>query len=117
VISGGTSTNLGNGEFMGMVSGSGTTEAPFQTPLPVAGTVKNFYVKANVVVGGTSIVYTVRKNGAATSVTCTMTSAQSTCNDTTNTAGFSAGDLLSIATVKTGGTTQTPTRWSAQYGP
>jgi len=32
--------------------------------MPAAGTLKNFYVRADGAVGGTSIVYTVRKNGA-----------------------------------------------------
>jgi hypothetical protein len=93
-----------------------TTESQLQQNVPVAGTVKNFYVRANGNVGGTSITYTVRKNGVNTAVTCTMTSAQSTCSDTTDSAVFSAGDLISIGSAKSGATTAQITRWSAQYG-
>jgi len=107
---------LANNAFMGMfVPGQSTTESQLQQNMPAAGTLKNFYVRADGAVGGTSIKYTVRKNGADTAVTCTMTSAQSTCSDTTNSVAFLAGDLISIGSTKTGSTTPQPTRWTAQY--
>jgi hypothetical protein len=59
----------------------------------------------------------VRKNGANTAMTCTMTSAQSTCSDTTNSVAFTAGDLISIASTKSGSTNNLITRWTAQYAP
>jgi len=46
-----------------------------------------------------------------------MTSAQSTCSDTTHSVAFGAGDLISIGTAKTGSTTPQITRWTAQYAP
>ena len=68
-------------------------------------------------VGGTSIAYTVRKNGAATAVTCTITTAggAATCSDVTNSVAFAAGDLISIGTTRTGAVGATGTRWTAQY--
>ena len=119
VIGGTTGTGtLCNNCFMGMLgSGSSTTESQFQQNMPAAGTVRNLYVRADGAVGGTSISYTVRKNGADTAVTCTMTSAQSTCSNTANSVGFSAGDLISVATNKTGATNPQQTRWTAEYAP
>jgi len=103
---------------MGMfMTESNATEAQIEQNVPAAGTVKNFYVRADSAVGGTSIKYTVRKNGADTAVTCTMTSAQSTCSDTTNSVAFAAGDRISISSAKSGSTSNLRTRWTAQYAP
>ena len=117
MIGGSTGTaNLCNNCFMGMFqAGTSTTESQFQQNVPFDGTLANLYVRAEGTVGGTSIVYTVRKNDADTAVTCTMTSAQSTCSDTANSVAFSAGDLISIGSAKTGATTPQVTRWTAQY--
>ena len=117
VIGGSTGTaNLCNSCFMGMFqAGTSTTEAHFEQNVPFAGTLTNLYVRAEGTVGGTSVVYTVRKNGSATAVTCTMTSAQSTCSDTANSVAFAAGDLISIGSAKTGATTPQVTRWTAQF--
>lgn len=119
VIGGATGTaSLCNNCFMGMLAaGSSTTEDQFQQNVPMAGTLANLYVRGDGTIGGSSITYTVRKNGADTAVTCTMTSAQSTCSDTAHSVGFSAGDLISIGTAKSGATTPQQTRWTASYGP
>lgn len=64
--------------------------------MPVAGTLKNFTVRLDAALsGGTSIAYTVRKNGVATTLTCTITTASAalTCSDVTHTVAFVAGDL------------------------
>jgi Collagen triple helix repeat (20 copies) len=112
----GAGTTLCNNCFMGMFEqGASTTESQFQQNVPAAGTVNNFYVRADGAAGGTSIVYTVRKNGADTAVTCTMTSVQSACSDSTHSVTFAAGDLISIGTAKSGATSQQVTRWTAEY--
>jgi len=123
VIGGGTGvgTNLVNGAtvFMSMYnSGSNATESLVQQAMPVAGTLKNFFLRRDTpLAGGTSIAYTVRKNGADTAVTCTITtvSGASTCSDLTHSVAFAAGDLISIGAVRTGTPTTQPTRWTAQY--
>jgi hypothetical protein len=121
VVGGGTAvagTLVANG-FMGMfVSGSSTTEAQVQQPMPVAGTLKNFTIRLDAVLsGGTSITYTVRKNGVATALTCTITTASAavTCSDVTHTASFAAGDLISIGSARSGTPAAQGTRWTAQY--
>jgi hypothetical protein len=121
VIGGGTGvgTNLGVNAFMSMFnSGSSTTESQVQQPMPVAGTLKNFIVRRDAALSAaTQIVYTVRKNGVDTAVTCTITfvSGALTCSDLTHSVVFAAGDLISIGTVRTGTPAQQPTRWTAQY--
>jgi hypothetical protein len=61
--------------------------------------------------------FTVRKNGADTAVGCTMASNQSFCSDTTNSAAFAAGDLISIGSLRSGSPTSQRTWWSAQFAP
>jgi hypothetical protein len=121
VVGGGTAAGgtLTANAFMGMfVSGSSTTEAAVQQPMPVAGTLKNFTIRLDAALsGGTSIAYTVRKNGAATTLTCTITTASAalTCSDVTHTVSFVAGDLISIGSTRTGNVGAQGTRWTAQY--
>jgi hypothetical protein len=104
---------------MGMfVSGSNASEALVQQPMPVAGTLKNFTIRLDAALsGGTSIAYTVRRNGVATALTCTITTASAavTCSDVTHTVAFAAGDLISIGTTRTGNVGAQGTRWTAQY--
>jgi hypothetical protein len=120
-VGGGTTIGgtLGANAFMGMfVSGSNASEALVQQPMPVAGTLKNLFLRLDAALaGGTSIAYTVRKSGAATTVTCTITTAggAATCSDLTHSVAFAAGDLISIGTTRTGAVAATGTRWTAQY--
>jgi hypothetical protein len=84
--------------------------------IPTAGTVKNFYVLAQQGPGtGNSWTMTLRKNGANTSVTCTISNLATQCSDTTHTAVFAAGDLISIGITGDGGAK--PGVWSAVFGP
>ena len=86
--------------------------------MPVAGTLRNFTVLLQrPLSGGTSITYTVRKNGAATTLACTITTASAavTCSDVTHTVAFAAGDLISIGSVRTGTVAAQGTRWTARY--
>ena len=121
MVGGGTAIGgtLGNNQFMGMfVSGSSATEAQVQQAMPIAGTLKNFVIRPNAALaGGTSIAYTVRKNGVNTALTCTITTASAavTCSDVTHTVSFVAGDLISIGTLRTGAVATQGTRWTAQY--
>ncbi len=74
--------------------------------MPVAGTLKNFYVRVGAGAGASgSIVLTVRKNGADTAITLTFTSASGsnfTISDTTNSVSVAAGDRITIGGTNNG---------------
>jgi hypothetical protein len=72
--------------------------------LPVAGTIDQVYMVSNNAAGtGGSFVYTLEKNGADTTVTCTLSGNSAlTCNDTTHSATFAAGDTVSLKSVPSG---------------
>lgn len=75
------------------------TENQREFPLPVAGTAKNFFFTTTTAQSGTgSLVLTIRKNGADTSIVITIAagSAAGQFSDTTNTESFAAGDTLSV---------------------
>jgi hypothetical protein len=102
-------------------SNANATESLVQQEMTVAGTLSQFRIRLAAAAGGngTSYLFTVRKNGAATSVTCTATAAATSCSDTTNSVTFAAGDLLSI---EADPSTSQPTdnlevRWTAKYAP
>jgi len=71
--------------------------------MPVAGTLKNLYIRNGSTQSATgNIVFTVRKNGADTSMTVTYSNADgaaTTKSDTTNTVSVVAGDLICIKAV------------------
>ncbi|MGH9364833.1 MAG: hypothetical protein ACRD1B_06155, partial [Thermoanaerobaculia bacterium] len=69
--------------------------------------------------GTQSYAFTVRKNGADTSpaVTCTISETATSCSDNTNSASFSAGDLISIKSVPSGTPAARRMRWTAAYNP
>jgi len=79
---------------------TGTNEGAKQVPMPIAGTIKNFYVRmATAQPAGGSLVLTLRKNAVSQSVTVTFSStdgANVTKSDTVNSFTVAAGDLISI---------------------
>jgi hypothetical protein len=121
VLGGGIATEglLGLNHFMGMfVSGSSATEAHVQQPMPVAGTLKDFYIRIDSALSAlNSETYTVRRNAVDTTLTCTITNGSGavTCSDTTHSVSFSAGDLISIGTSHGGAVPSQGTRWTAHY--
>jgi hypothetical protein len=123
VIGGSSGTSganeLVNGRFLGMFGfDANGTEAIVQSIMPAAGTVQNFFAFVQTAPStGNSWTLTVRKNAANTLVTCTIAGTAQTCSDTTHTAVFVAGDLISISIVASGSPSATPGRWSAQYAP
>lgn len=77
----------------------GGTENQRDFPLPFSGTAKNFYFITSTTQSGTgSLVLTVRKNGADTSIVITIAagSAAGTFSNTSDTASFTAGDTLAV---------------------
>jgi hypothetical protein len=79
---------------------TGTNEAAKQVPMPIAGTIKNFYVRmSSAQPAGGSLVLTLRKNAVSQSVTVTFSNADGanvTKSDTVNSFTVAAGDLISI---------------------
>lgn len=75
--------------------------SPIQYRIPVACTLRNLYVRQNTGAGnGNAIVYTVRKNGVATTLTCSLASTANDGNDVAHTVAFAQGDLIDIIITK-----------------
>jgi len=116
-ITGGSHIN--NGDFIGMFTGnSSSTESDVQNILPANGTVGNFfaYVTAAPSVGN-SWVFTVRKNGVNSAVTCAINGTNQSCSDTTHTLGFTKGDLISIQVTTANHPAVASAQWTATFGP
>ena len=93
-----TSTTLTNYWTGSTINGS---DVVVSVPYPgqTTGTIKNLYCHTNGAAGsGKTYDVTLQKNGSNTSVTCqiTGTSNPSSCNDTTHTATYTAGDTYSF---------------------
>lgn len=91
-----------------LLSGTNTfqTSAASVMSVPTTTTVKRLYCNAVTAPdngGGTqSYAMTLFKNGSAQSVTCTISEAGTTCNDTSNSFTITAGDTMSIRSVPSG---------------
>jgi hypothetical protein len=90
----------GTTQYFGPAGCFSTSDPVVATPVSTAMTLKNFYVVSNTApVGAQTYVVTVRKNNVDTAVTCTITGAATSCNDTTHTVAFAAGDRISAGVV------------------
>ncbi|MEK7511390.1 MAG: hypothetical protein AAB582_04085 [Patescibacteria group bacterium] len=91
-----------------------TTEANAATPAAINGSVANLRVVLTTAPGaGTSYAFAFYVAGADTALTCTISDAATSCNDTTHTGSFSAGDLISWHITPTGTPAATTIRMSA----
>lgn len=80
--------------------GEGTTASNrTQTLLPISGTLSNLYINCVGPSAGNTWTFTALKNGVSQSLSCSMTNPTKTCNDTTHSFSFSAGDIINIYTV------------------
>jgi hypothetical protein len=96
-----------------------STESNVDLEAPNAATISNFYVQLSAALGlGNTTVFTWRKNGADTALTCTITGASATsCNDTAHTLTVAQGDLLDVKAVTTGTVVSAPsTAMASQFG-
>lgn len=85
---------------------SATSGSIFEMPMPITCTAQKLYVKASAAGGQvTSGKITLNKGGSAQALTCTLGTG-TTCNDTTHTVSFTAGDTYSLD-VTTAQTTDT----------
>ncbi len=73
--------------------------------VPRAGTAKKLYCYVATAPGGAdTVLITVRKNAADQALTCTITGAATTCNDTSNTFAVAVADRLSMSIASSAGT-------------
>lgn len=90
------------------LGGIGVAASSTEYPLSIvrrAGTVRTLYCYLATAPGGSdTVAFTVRKNASDQAVTCTITGAAQTCNDTSNTFTVVAADRLSIKAVSSAGT-------------
>ncbi len=123
IIGGGTgTTNLAAGSvnYVPMFNAArSAVESENQQFMPVAGTVSDFYVILNGSPGsGKSFTFVVRKNGANTPVTCTISGTATTGSDLTNSVSFAAGDRISImVTTSAAHPTARSMLWTAKFSP
>jgi hypothetical protein len=93
-------------------------EALIEQVMPGAGTISTFNVRLNAAPGGsTSYTFLIRRNNADTAVTCTITGSATSCADDVNSAGFLAGDLVSVRVAPSGGPSPRQMRWTARFTP
>lgn len=110
---------VGGGATVYPLPGTGTAaEAAAELKIPIArsGIVRNLYVKmATAPAGAVVDTITIRKGGADQALTCTVTAAATTGNDTTNSFAVVAGDELSVKYVSGGGSTAANVIVSFEY--
>ncbi len=116
----GTGVTFSGTLFFPYVGGliANATESSVDLEAPNAGTISNFYIQLSVALGvGNTTVFTWRKNGADTAITCTITGASATtCNDLTHTLTVAQGDLLDVKAVTTGTVVSAPScAFAAQF--
>lgn len=85
-------------EFLNGAACSGATTSTYRYVISTAGELANLRVfsSANVTGGASKDVLTVFKNGAASTLTCTIAAAAATCTDTTNGVAVAVGDTITF---------------------
>jgi hypothetical protein len=83
--------------------------------MPTDGTLSSLNV--HLIHASGSVDVTVYVNGAATSMTCTVAAADSTCADTTNTAAITASDTIAVLIENTDGVAVTNFSWTGWFAP
>lgn len=97
LTAGGTLSSVGAADYRAPSdNGLSATEALIQIPIPVACTLSNLYVNVTANASTTNVTVTVRKNGSSTAIVATITALTTGAfTDTTHSATFAAGDLIS----------------------
>jgi hypothetical protein len=96
-----------------------TPEGAVQLAMPANGTVQELHATVFPAPGaGNSLTFTIRKNGASTSVACTVSGTATSCADSNNAIGFSTSDLISVQVVQTAGVAANlDYGWTSQFVP
>ncbi len=104
------SSSTNNSYFGPFVSSTSTTEGNVQFVAPVAGTLGNLQVAINTAPGSSrNYVFSIRKNGSSTGVTCKIEGSSSKTCSSASTVTFAAGDLISLEANPEG----SPSKWSS----
>jgi hypothetical protein len=103
-VIGGSYDNQANGEFLQPWSTNhNNTESIAVITVP-AGTASTLVFSLSAAPGASNTAtITLRKNGADTALTCTISDPATSCSDTANSVTFTDGDLLTVRYNKTGG--------------
>jgi hypothetical protein len=124
IIGGGTgNANLAGGAnrfVAAFFSHVNATENVVDQAMAVGGTVSNLYIRLDGSPGSSgSYTFTVRKNGADTTLGCMIPESATSCSDTdaAHSVSFNAGDLLAIKAVPTSSPSGRGMRWSAKFAP
>jgi hypothetical protein len=98
---GGNHSNQSTGVFLMPwdITQSGT-EGNVNVPVS-SGTASKLVFNVSSALSGATATITVRKNGANTTLTCTIPDGGSSCTDLVNTVAFADGDLLSLSYTET----------------
>ena len=100
----------------GSISAGNAVGTDAQQIMPLAGTLKNLYVKLSAAPGtagsGRAFDMTVLINGSTSGITCEIFETATTCTDLVNTASVSPGDLVDMTRVRTGN----PAASGSRYG-
>lgn len=100
-----SNTVAGNAVFNGIngVNNNEVTQADVKSIIAVPGTVKNLYVTLGAAPGaGTSRTITVQKGGISQTLACTVSDANTTCSDTSNSFSVVAGDWVTTTQTTSG---------------
>jgi hypothetical protein len=93
------------------------TEALAAVNLAAGGTLSNFTATLGSSSGATGpVVFTVFKNGTATSVTCSIPVPANSCSDSSDTITFAAGDTFALEIKNQTGVFLIDADWTAGYG-
>jgi hypothetical protein len=114
---GGNHTNLNNNQFlMPWDTTDSDTESTVDVPVTSGVASKLLFRLETPLAGGQTATLTLRKNGADTALTCTITSSSTaaTCTDFTHTVTFADGDMLSTR-YNEAGNPNTRVKYSFQY--
>ena len=111
--------NTNSRYFGAYVAGTGlggtATESNATTIIPLNCTMSNFYVNLSTAPGlGNSYTFTIRKNGANTPISVTISGNQLSGSNTTNTSTFTSGDTFTVISVPSGTPNFTEARWSCR---
>jgi Concanavalin A-like lectin/glucanases superfamily len=84
------------------------------TPMIESGTLSHFTVHFTANVSKNTVLI-VRRNGAGTTITCTVVQNTNTCSDNTHTVAFAASDAILVHATYSGPNSGTNPSWSAPY--
>jgi len=95
--------------------GSSATESDVQASFPVTGTITDFHAFVEAATGNVSKIWTLtlRVNGTATALTCSISGTATRCS-AAGPAAITAGDLLSVQISPAGGPGGKPIHWRAK---